>query len=167
MRLIIFAALAFIPLVFSSPVSLGAEFSLPSLENLENHVDKLWENFKKGYGIVHNTTAEEIHRFTIFAKNVKLIIQHNIEHDLGLHTYRLGVNKFAALVRREEEKNKCPNFRFFSRQTKNFVNNSTDINVKNITDRNMQIFAGHTLLLHLTSLCPSRSIGVIKALSQP
>ncbi|CAF1667633.1 unnamed protein product [Adineta ricciae] len=30
-----------------------------------------------------------------------MIVQHNIEHDLGLHTYRLGINKFATLTNAE------------------------------------------------------------------
>ncbi len=100
MRLIILCVIALIPLVTSSPVALADDFSLPSLENIESHIDSLWTNFKSGYGLIYNTTVEEIHRFKIFAKHVKMIIQHNIEHDLGLHTYRLGINKFATLVKR-------------------------------------------------------------------
>jgi hypothetical protein len=103
MRLLVLITIAFIPLVTSSPVELGDGFSLPTLENIESHIDNLWSNFKKGYGIIYNTTAEEVHRFKIFAKHVKLILQHNIEHDLGLHTYRLGINKFATLVKRKSK----------------------------------------------------------------
>lgn len=105
MRLIVFITIVFIPLIASSPVQLGDEFSLPTLENIESHIDNLWSNFKKGYGIVYNSTVEEIHRFKIFATHVKLIIQHNIEHDLGLHTYRLGINKYATLVKEKSERN--------------------------------------------------------------
>lgn len=99
MRLIIFLTIISIGSVISSPIKHGEEFSLPSLENVEAHLDNLWESFKKGYDIVYNTTVEEIHRFKIFAGHVKMILKHNMEHDLGLHTYRLGVNKFATLVR--------------------------------------------------------------------
>lgn len=107
MRLIILITIVCIPLVTSSPLALGEGFSLPSLENIETHLDNLWTSFKKGYDVIYNTTAEEIHRFQIFAKHVKLILQHNIEHDLGLHTYRLGINKYAAMVkeRRKQRKN--------------------------------------------------------------
>jgi hypothetical protein len=101
MRLIILFTIVFISLVTSSPVPLGDGFSLPSLENVETHISNLWEDFKKGYGIVYNTTLEEMNRLKIFAKHVKMIIQHNIEYDLGLHTYRLGINKFAAMVKRK------------------------------------------------------------------
>jgi len=101
MRLIILFTVVFIPLIASSPVALSDGFSLPSLHNLESHLDNLWSNFKKGYGFVYNTTIEEMHRFQIFTKHLKLIIQHNIEHDLGLHTYRLGINRFAAMNNEE------------------------------------------------------------------
>jgi len=101
MRLIILFTIVFISLVTSSPISLGDGFSLPSLENVEAHISNLWTSFKNGYGLVYNTSLEEMHRLKIFSNNVKMIIQHNIEHDLGLHTYRLGVNKFAAMVKRK------------------------------------------------------------------
>ncbi|CAF3392478.1 unnamed protein product [Rotaria socialis] len=94
-------AIILTPLVFSSPVSLGDGFYLPTLENIEIHIDNLWANFKKGYNIGYNATAEEIHRFKIFANHVKMIIKHNVEHDLGLHTFRLGINKFATLTNEE------------------------------------------------------------------
>jgi hypothetical protein len=120
MRLIVLVAIAFIPLIASSPIELGDGFSLPALENVESHVDNLWANFKKGYGIIYNSTVEEVHRFKIFATHVKLIIQHNIEHDLGLHTYRLGINKYATLVK-ENDKKRIQNCCFYFRQMKNFV----------------------------------------------
>jgi hypothetical protein len=105
MRLLVLITIGFIPLIASSPVQLGDGFSLPTLENIESHIDNLWSNFKKGYGIVYNSTTEEVHRFKIFATHVKLIIQHNIEHDLGLHTYRLGINKYATLVKGKSKGN--------------------------------------------------------------
>jgi len=101
MRLIILFTVVCISLVTSSPVSLGDGFTIPSIENVETHINNLWTSFKNGYGLVYNTSLEEMHRLRIFTNNVKMIIQHNIEHDLGLHTYRLGVNKFAAMVKRK------------------------------------------------------------------
>ena len=87
---IVFLAVFLLPLIGSTPVSLGDGFYLPSVDNVESHIGDLWRNFKKGYGIVYNTT--------IFANNIKTIVKHNLEHDLGLYTFRLGINKFAALV---------------------------------------------------------------------
>jgi len=165
MRLFLLLTLVFIPLVYSSPISLGEEFNLPSLENLESHIDKLWGNFKKGYGFIYNTTTEEIHRFKIFAQHVKLIIQHNIEHDLGLHTYRLGVNKFATLVKHKIESLKLNFSYYFDRQTKNFVDNSMVIKIKNVNVHNILAFVNNRLRLHPLSLYPCQLIGVIKVLS--
>jgi hypothetical protein len=99
MRWAILFTIVFISLVGSSPISVGDGLSLPSLENVETHVNNLWTNFKNGYGFVYNTSVEEMYRFKIFAKHVKMIIQHNMEHDLGLHTYRLGVNQYASMVK--------------------------------------------------------------------
>jgi len=100
-RTIFIIGIALIPLIFSTPVSLGDGFYLPTLENVESHIDNLWANFKKGYGITYNTTVEELHRFKIFADHVKMILKHNLEHDIGLHTFRLGINKFATLTNEE------------------------------------------------------------------
>jgi hypothetical protein len=88
-----------IPLICSTTVTLGEGF-LPKLTNLQSNVDKLWTDFKKGYKLAFNTTAEEIHRLKIFVDNIKVIIKHNMEQDLGLHSYRLGVNEFTAFVSR-------------------------------------------------------------------
>lgn len=101
MRLAVIAKiLLLIPLALGSPIALEQSFTLPTLDNVESHLNNLWDNFKKGYGVFYNTTAEEFHRFQIFAGHIKLIVKHNLEHDLGLHTYRLGVNRFAAMVKR-------------------------------------------------------------------
>ena len=98
---IVLISIALIPLALAAPpVSLGDGFYLPTLENLGAHIDGLWRNFKIGYGIVYNGTQEELHRFKIFSNHVKMIIEHNLQHDLGLHTYRLGINKYATLVTR-------------------------------------------------------------------
>jgi hypothetical protein len=152
MRLILsifIIGITLIPLTYSTPVSLGDGFYLPTLENVEFHIDNLWSNFKKGYGIVYNTSAEEIHRFKIFANHVKMIIKHNLEHDLGLHTYRLGINKYATLVNRTMNKIKFfILYYLFSRQMKNFVDNLMDIVVKKILVRNSPMLVVH-IFLHL------------------
>ena len=40
-------------------------------------------------------------RKNVFISNLKLIQKHNAEHALGLHTFALGVNKFADLTSEE------------------------------------------------------------------
>ena len=40
-------------------------------------------------------------RRSVFAENLELINRHNAEHALGLHTFTLGVNKFADMTSEE------------------------------------------------------------------
>ncbi|CAF4270110.1 unnamed protein product, partial [Adineta steineri] len=58
---------------------------------------KLWKNqFNKSY-----TNVEERLRRTIWGKNLEIVEEHNRQADLGLHTYRLGMNQFADLTNKE------------------------------------------------------------------
>ncbi|CAF0719827.1 unnamed protein product [Adineta steineri] len=57
----------------------------------------LWKNqFNKSY-----TNVEERLRRMIWEKNLKLVEEHNLRADLGLHSYRLGMNQFADLTNEE------------------------------------------------------------------
>ncbi|CAF3862364.1 unnamed protein product [Adineta steineri] len=57
----------------------------------------LWKNqFNKSY-----TNVEERLRRMIWEKNLKLVEEHNLRADLGLHSYRLGMNQFADLANEE------------------------------------------------------------------
>ncbi|CAF1161558.1 unnamed protein product [Didymodactylos carnosus] len=94
----------FLLIVCLLPLIYGEKFHLPALDKLDEHIGNLWSKFKTGYGFVYNTPVEELQRFNIFNENVKMILQHNIEEDLGLHTYRLGINQFAALSNEEFRK---------------------------------------------------------------
>ncbi|RWS11412.1 Cathepsin L-like protein [Dinothrombium tinctorium] len=47
------------------------------------------------------TPVEKVYRQKVFAENVEKVIRHNIEADLGLHSHRLAVNKFADLTSEE------------------------------------------------------------------
>ena len=168
MRLILgtfIIGIALIPLISSTPVSLGDGFYLPTVDNLESHIGNLWSNFKKGYGIVYNTTMEELHRFKIFANHVKLIVKHNLEHDLGLHTFRLGINKYAAMVKstliQYEE------FFYLFRQIKNFVRNSMVIDVIKMLVYLIRMFVVYIFQLHPMLLFLFLLIGVIKVSLHP
>ncbi|CAF1474601.1 unnamed protein product, partial [Adineta ricciae] len=58
---------------------------------------KAWKNqFQKSY-----TNVEERLRRMIWEKNLELVEEHNRRADLGLHTYRLGMNQFADLTNEE------------------------------------------------------------------
>jgi len=63
--------------------------------------DVQFANFKRNFNKKYLDSAEENLRRSIFADNVLKIVQHNMEKDLGLHSYSLGVNKFADLTNKE------------------------------------------------------------------
>lgn len=100
MRLLISIVVLF-GLAAAGVLTIENDFHLPKLEHLDSHIHGLWTKFKTGYGFVYNSTKEELTRFQIFTNHVKMIIKHNFEHDLGLHTFRLGINRFAAMVNDE------------------------------------------------------------------
>jgi hypothetical protein len=155
-----------LPLISATPVALGDGFYLPRVDNVESHIDNLWTNFKKGYGIVYNTTMEELHRFKIFANHVKMIVKHNLEHDLGLHTYRLGVNKYATLVSRTWRTSMvfhCSRFR----PIKSSVRSSTAIVARRTLSCKHRMFVAYMSLLRLTLPFRRRSIGAIKVWLHP
>jgi len=69
----------------------------------QDEVARHWINFKRLHNKVYGHDAEHF-RFTIFQKNVERIINHNLEADLGMHSYRLGLNKYADLTAAEFKK---------------------------------------------------------------
>ena len=56
--------------------------------------NKYQEKFQKGYA----NGEEAAKRRATFEENVKRITQHNLEEDLGLHSYRMGLNQFTDMV---------------------------------------------------------------------
>jgi cathepsin L len=66
----------------------------------DTSLDDVWTTFKTTHGKVYDATEENVRR-VIFEKNVQYINQHNLESDLGEHTYTLGINKFADLTHEE------------------------------------------------------------------
>lgn len=55
-----------------------------------------YARWKQNYGMHYASTSEDLFRFMVFAKNVRVINQHNlVEQD-----YKLGVNQFTALTQR-------------------------------------------------------------------
>jgi len=57
-----------------------------------------WQSFKGAFEKNYFSQQEHDLRKAIFAENLRLINQHNTEHALGLHTFTLGVNKFADMT---------------------------------------------------------------------
>jgi len=64
-------------------------------------LDTEWEQFKVKYERNHLNSQEHGIRKNIFADNLKFIEKHNAEHAMGLHTFTVGINKFADLTNDE------------------------------------------------------------------
>ncbi|XP_054713140.1 procathepsin L-like [Uloborus diversus] len=66
-----------------------------------NHdLDKHWEEFKRIYGKTY-TGREEAERRFAWEEHIAKIVHHNIRADLGQHSFRRGLNKYADM--RHEE----------------------------------------------------------------
>jgi len=84
MRLLVCVVLALATEVAFSPL-------FASGTRVEDRHWRLWKQKNSR----HYVDDEDALRRSIFETNVNYIINHNLEADLGLHTYYLGVNKFA------------------------------------------------------------------------
>jgi len=60
-----------------------------------------WDLFKRTHEKQYNSLEEEAARRAIFQANLAKIQKHNLEADLGLHTYTLGMNRFGDLTHEE------------------------------------------------------------------
>lgn len=60
--------------------------------------ETLWSDFKVQHGKSYVDHVEELLRKEIFRDNLDKITLHNLEADLGKHSFRLAVNKFADMV---------------------------------------------------------------------
>ena len=81
-----------------------------------NNFWTLWKNtHNKVYSAAEDTARyvvdrliRSVHRFVssraIWEGNLKTVQSHNLQADLGVHTYWLGMNKYADLVRGDESK---------------------------------------------------------------
>jgi len=61
-------------------------------------LDAPWALFKLSFGKQYASTEEEINRRSIWEANLDIVNNHNLEADLGLHTYTLGMNRFGDLT---------------------------------------------------------------------
>lgn len=68
----------------------------PFNPELDAHWKRFKETYKKSYDV-----EEEGARRMIWEEHVASIIQHNLDADLGLHTYRQGLNEYSDLTNEE------------------------------------------------------------------
>jgi len=67
-------------------------------------LDNSWALFKRTHEKQYSTVEEEVARRTVFEANLAKINKHNLEADLGLHTYTMGMNKYGDLTHEEFKK---------------------------------------------------------------
>jgi len=70
----------------------------------EPDLDQNWELFKIQYKKNYINQQDEANRRLIWEQNVKKILNHNLEYNLGKHGYFMGVNQFADLTSSEFSK---------------------------------------------------------------
>jgi len=63
-------------------------------------LDAHWENFKKAFGKTYNGREEVARRF-IWEQNVAKIVHHNLQADVGIHSFKRGLNEFADMSHEE------------------------------------------------------------------
>jgi len=77
-----------------------AVVAIPSikLRKLSNEEDSLFERYKSQYGKFYNDVSDEMYRKQVFASNLQMIRQHNLEEAAGEHTYTLAMNQFGDMT---------------------------------------------------------------------
>jgi len=75
----------------------------------QSHSESSWETFKRIHGKQYNT-EDELFRRSTFESNLVKINNHNLKHDLGLESFRLGANRFADLTNSEFRALRQPSF---------------------------------------------------------
>jgi cathepsin L len=71
---------------------------------IDEQLNNQWALFKRVHEKQYQSVEEEAARRTIWEANLAKIEKHNLEHDLGLHTYTLGMNRFGDMTHEEFKK---------------------------------------------------------------
>jgi len=80
----------------------AADMSIVSYgERSEEEARRMYEEWKAEHGRASNAIGEDELRFQVFRDNLKYIDEHNAAADAGLHSFRLGLNRFADITNEE------------------------------------------------------------------
>jgi cathepsin L len=72
-----------------------------SAPTFDTTLDAPWALYKRTYDKQYASDGEEMIRRSIWEDNIDIIRKHNLEADLGLHTYTLGMNKYGDMTIKE------------------------------------------------------------------
>ncbi|CAF1997897.1 unnamed protein product [Rotaria magnacalcarata] len=101
-----------------------------------------WSLFKRVFKKKYFSNEEEINRRQIWDENMAVIHQHNLEFDIGLHSYTLAMNQFGDMTNEEfrkqtngfkmisENETKRINYQTFSRPANLILPDSVDWRTK-------------------------------------
>ncbi|GFS28307.1 cathepsin L [Nephila pilipes] len=83
-------------------LALFALFAVAASKHLlfDPDLNEHWENFKKSFGKVYEG-KEEVARRLIWEQRVADVVRHNLRYDMGLHSYRKGINEYSDLEHNE------------------------------------------------------------------
>ncbi|KAG8043748.1 hypothetical protein GUJ93_ZPchr0458g22853 [Zizania palustris] len=80
----------------------AADMSIVSYgERSEEETRRLYAQWMAEHGKNYNAIGEEERRYQVFKDNLRYVDQHNAAADAGVHSFRLGLNRFADLTNDE------------------------------------------------------------------
>jgi hypothetical protein len=80
----------------------AADMSIVSYgERSEEETRRMYVEWMSRHGKAYNAIGEEERRYQVFKDNLRYIDQHNAAADAGVHSFRLGLNRFADLTNDE------------------------------------------------------------------
>lgn len=63
---------------------------------IDSHLNEEWSEFKTKFNRTYST-SEELKRFEVFRANAETIKAHNERYDMGLESFKIGMNRYGDL----------------------------------------------------------------------
>ncbi|PWZ46435.1 Oryzain alpha chain [Zea mays] len=96
------SAAAALLLLLLAPLAAAADMSIVSYgERSEEEARRMYAEWMAAHGRTYNAVGEEERRFEVFRDNLRYVDAHNAAADAGVHSFRLGLNRFADLTNDE------------------------------------------------------------------
>lgn len=75
---------------------------------IDSHLNEEWSEFKTKFNRTYSA-SEELKRFEVFRANAEKIKAHNERYDMGLESFKIGMNRYGDLTYDEVVKIHTPN----------------------------------------------------------